>query len=108
MKPLIFTSLLVLSSTALADEVTSSNAINFIGQHVTVCGKAVEVTTVGSDTFINLDKKHHNKDFYFYYYGRDIDKTKLLSKKVCGTGLVLNHKNKSQIIINHPSELNIQ
>lgn len=105
MKCLILAATLAASATVAAGEVKPSKAANYAGQYATVCGKAVEVTTRSGDTFINLDKKHPRQDFYFYYYGNDIPRSKILSKKVCGSGVIATHKGKSQIIIENPNDL---
>lgn len=109
MKSVFFAASIALSLLAapvFASEVVSSaQAGNHIGKRVTVCGKAVEIVNINGDTFINLDKKHPYKDFYFYYYGNDFPKSLFLNKEVCSTGVVHEHKGRSQIIINNPSQI---
>lgn len=88
--------------------VSAAEDKNLAGQYVTVCGSVSEVKTISRDTFINLEGKHPNQPFYFYHYGRAFPDKKFISKDVCGTGMVVMHKNKPQIIIESPDELTIQ
>lgn len=107
MKKKLLLPLIVFSLSAHAGTITANQAKQFKNESITVCGEAVEITSLSGDTFINIDKKHPNQDFYFYYYGSDFPISKFLSKKVCGTGIILGHKAKTQIMIESPGELEI-
>lgn len=88
-----------------ANIVSSSEARNHVGKNITVCGKAVQIAKVGRSTFINLDKPHPGKDFYFYYRGADFPSSTYQNKEVCGKGTIVMHKGTPQIIIKNPGEI---
>lgn len=99
MKYLVLLLLLPVSFGVLANnKLTTDQLSGFVGKKVTVCGKVAEITTIKSDTFINLDSPHPYQRFYFYANNQTIGLNKLF-KTVCGTGVLTNHKGKLQIKI---------
>ena len=57
----------ICSISSFASELTSDSAKRNVGDVKTVCGKVVEITKIGNDIFINLNKPHPMQEFYFYY-----------------------------------------
>lgn len=102
------TAMMVASVNSYAVETTAENASRYIGQEVTVCGKVAQVATVNGDIFVNLEKRHPYNDFYFYLYGTNAMASGTPSGTVCGTGVVQQHKSKTQIILNSASDLTRQ
>lgn len=99
MKYLVLLVLLSVSFGVLANnKLTTDQLSGFVGKKVTVCGKVAEITTIKSDTFINLDSPHPYQRFYFYANNQTIGSNKLF-KTVCGNGVLTNHKGKLQIKI---------
>lgn len=99
MKYLLAILLLPVSFGVLANNKLTTNQISgYVGQKITICGKVAEITTIKSDTFINLDQPHPYQNFYFYANNQTLSSNKLF-KTVCGTGVLSNHKGKFQIKI---------
>lgn len=104
-KIIIILSLLISSNSIAATEKLTTNQISeFVGKKITVCGKVAEISTIGNDTFINIDAPHPYQKFYFYANNQKLDK-KYLFKNVCGTGVLASHKGKFQIKVSNIKSL---
>ena len=89
------------------ENLSAEDSIQHLGEIATVCGKVAQVATFSGETFINLERKHPNQVFYFYFPDVSTDTSRLQSKFVCGSGLIERHKGKAQIVINSPANLTI-
>lgn len=98
MKYLIYPLFLFASFSVSAKKISVNEVSRFVGNKVTVCGKVAQISKVGIDSFINLNKPHPYQNFYFYSANQTLSQ-KYLLKNVCGTGLVEKHNGKYQIKI---------
>lgn len=88
----------MLSFDVLANTINTNQVQGYVGKNITVCGKVAEITTIRSDTFINIDASHPYQKFYFYANNQTLNKA-YLNKTVCGTGTLKSHNGKYQIKI---------
>ncbi|XZF14530.1 S1/P1 nuclease [Chitinophagaceae bacterium MMS25-I14] len=97
--------------------VTPDDAINHIGQQVTVCGKVYGGKYLdqanGTPTFINMGAAYPNSPFTVVIFGSDRDKlsykpeTYLDGKTICVTGKVKEYKGKAEIVVSKEQQIKI-
>ncbi|MEM3265842.1 MAG: DNA-binding protein [Thermoplasmata archaeon] len=98
------------------DQITASQAIQYIGQRKTVCGVIASVKYLrysrGQPTFVNIDKPYPNQIFTLIVWGSDrmkfsnIDSIFTQGKKICATGLIKSYHGKPEMIIREPYQIN--
>ena len=97
--------------------ITAAEAKNHVGETATVCGNVVSTHfaagTKGSPTFLNLDEPYPKQIFTILIWGSDRPKfgdseTKYGNKKVCVTGLIKDYKGVPEVIVEQPSQIEIQ
>ena len=98
--------------------IEDADAINHVGEKVTVCGKVYTTRfldySAKKPTFLNLGAAYPNQTFTIVIYGPSREKfsyqpeERLKNQNVCVTGRVQLYKNKPQIILNEPEQLKIQ
>jgi len=96
---------------------TAAEAINHIGQKITVCDKVFGTRFLenanGQPTFLNLGAAYPNSTFTVVIFGKDRlnfnEKPELFyyNKKVCVTGLVKEYNGKPEMVISTESEIKI-
>ncbi|MDA2918721.1 DNA-binding protein [Desulfobacterota bacterium AH_259_B03_O07] len=113
---LLFFSFLCISS--YAQNITPEDASNYVGETKTICGKVASskyaVKSRGSPTFLNLNKPYPNHIFTVVIWGSDRHKFKnspelfYKGENICVTGLINIYRGKPQIIVDKPSQIEIQ
>ena len=99
-----------------ADPLDPSDAVNHIGEEATVCGDVSG--TKYSDhrkrkpTFIDFGPPHPNQHFTALIWGEYRDKfdyvpESLLSKRICVSGTITEHKGKPEIKVTEPSQIRV-
>jgi hypothetical protein len=99
-----------------ADPIGPSDAVNDIGEEATVCGEVSG--TKYSDhrkrkpTFIDFGPPHPNQHFTALIWGEYRDKfdyvpESLLSKRICVSGTITEHKGKPEIKVTEPSQIRV-
>jgi hypothetical protein len=99
-----------------ADPIGPSDAVNHIGEEATVCGEVSG--TKYSDhrkrkpTFIDFGPPHPNQHFTALIWGEYRDKfdyvpESLLSKRICVSGTITEHKGKPEIKVTEPSQIRV-
>jgi DNA/RNA endonuclease YhcR with UshA esterase domain len=112
---------LVLAVSALVHaqtgHITAAEAAKHVGERATVCGQVVSThyasRSKGSPTFLNLDEPYPRQIFTIMIWGSDRPKfgdpeTKYGNKKVCVTGLIKDYKGVPEVIVEQPSQIEIQ
>jgi len=110
--------LLLLPSLLIAQtKIPAAEAKKHVGEKATVCGNVVSThyaaRTKGSPTFLNLDEPYLNQIFTILIWGSDRDKfgdpeVMYGHKKVCVTGLIKDYRGVPEVIVEQPSQLEIQ
>jgi len=97
--------------------ITAVEAKNHIGERITVCGNVVSThysaRTKGNPTFLNLDEPYPRQIFTILIWGSDRPKfgdpeAKYGQKSVCVTGLLKDYKGVPEVIVEQPSQIEIQ
>ena len=97
--------------------ITAAEAKNHVGEKSTVCGYVVSThysaRTKGTPTFLNLDEPYPNQVFTILIWGSDRPKfgdpeAKYGNKKVCVTGLIKDYRGVPEVIVEQPSQIDIQ
>ena len=97
------------------NEITASQALNYIGQRKTVCGIVASVKysrySRGQPTFINIDKPYPNQIFTLVIWGSDrikfsnIESVFVQGRRVCATGLIKSYHGKPEMVLREPSQI---
>ena len=91
--------------------------LSYVGEKATVCGSVVSthyaVRTKGSPTFLNLDEPYPRHIFTILIWGSDRPKfdepeAKYENKRVCVTGLIKDYRGVPEVIVEQPSQIEIQ
>jgi hypothetical protein len=101
---------LLLGATGLADGATlaPSDAINFVGQIATVCGRVASakyaVDANGQPTFLNLDKPYPRHVFTAIVWGRNrgafpYAPESLEDRQICATGLIKEYNGRAEMTV---------
>jgi hypothetical protein len=109
-------SALLCSARASADSagISAGQAIHYVGQVVTVCGRVASARYAsesnGQPTFLNLDKAYPNQDFTAVIWGKDRAKfspppESFAGRSICVTGTVELYRGKAEIAVTAPSQL---
>lgn len=105
------------SPEANSDCIATSDAKNYIGKTVSICGIVVTATyasrTKGSPTFLNLDKAYPNQVFTVVIWGSDRGKfgtpeNDFRGKSVRVTGVIELYRGSPEIVVKEPSQIVIQ
>jgi DNA/RNA endonuclease YhcR with UshA esterase domain len=97
--------------------ITAAEAKNHIGEKSTVCGNVVSThystRTKGSPTFLNLDEPYPNQVFTILIWGSDRAKfgdpeSKYNGRNVCVTGLIKDYKGVPEVVVEQPSQIEVQ
>lgn len=117
MQKLIIT-FLISNILLLADNITSSQASNFIGKSKTVCGKVASTyyakNSNGSPTFLNIDKPYPNQEFtvvIFDEYRMNFTiapEEYYKNKNICVNGKIDYYNYSAQIKVKKPSQIRIK
>ena len=100
-----------------ANIITSSQAIQYIGLTKTVEGKVVSAKysseSKNAPTFLNLDKKYPNHEFTVVIWKADRAKfaqppeEAFIGKTIRVTGEIKTYKNRAQITVKKPSQIEV-
>src|SRR5271165_4243342 len=102
---------------AQTGHLTPAEAKNHIGERAVVCGNVVSThysaKTKGEPTFLNLDEPYPKQIFTILIWGSDRPKfgdpeAKYGNKRVCVTGLIKDYKGVPEVIVEQPSQIEIQ
>lgn len=97
--------------------VTSTDAINHVGQRVRICGvvasAALAASSPGSPTFLNLDRPYPNHVFtaLIWIETRGLfakPPEALEGKQVCSTGTITTHQGRAEIIVHDPAQITVR
>src|SRR5271157_1533254 len=97
--------------------ISAAEAKNHVGERATVCGNVVSThyaaRSRGNPTFINLDEPYPRQIFTILIWGSDRPKfgdpeAKYGQKSVCVTGLLKDYKGVPEVIVEQPSQIEIQ
>lgn len=114
--PLIYLVLLTPTSTfSKTDSITPEQALTYVGQIKTVCGKVASSiyasSSNGSPTFLNLNKPYPNHIFTVVIWGSNRYKFDMSPesyykwKNICVTGKIGTYKGTPQIEVVEPSQI---
>jgi len=102
----------------VGNTIKPGEAIKHIGEKTTVCGEVVEVTFLpgvsGNPTFMNLEKKYPDHVFTVVIWGKDrkkFNESQMVlyqSKRICVSGIIKDYRGKPQIVVDNPSQIEIQ
>jgi hypothetical protein len=99
---------------AQTNKITAAEAKDHVGENRTVCGKVASThfasKSKGEPTFLNLDEPYPKETFTILIWGSDRAKfgtpeTKYKDAKMCVTGKITSHREKSEIIATEPSQI---
>jgi hypothetical protein len=102
---------------AQAKKITPAEAKDHVGEHATVCGKAVSThfakTTKGEPTFLNLDEPYPKQIFTILIWGSDrskfgVPETRYRDQDICVTGTVTSYKGSPEIVATESTQIVIQ
>jgi hypothetical protein len=102
---------------AQTKKITPADAKDHVGEHATVCGKAVSThfakTTKGEPTFLNLDEPYPRQIFTILIWGSDrskfgVPETRYRDQQVCVTGVITRYKGSPEVVANEPAQIVIQ
>lgn len=109
---------LVYSMTLNAQQLTTAQAIDHIGENYTVCGSVKGTyyarSSNGAPTFINLDGNYPNQPFNIVIWEgyrsafKSAPETYYMSKKLCVTGTIDEHKGVPNIEARSPSQIKVK
>ena len=98
--------------------IKAKDAIKYVGDYKTVCGKVVSGTYAsssrGNPTFLNLDKSYPNHYFTIVIWGKNRSnfssppENMYLYKDVCVEGIIETYRGKAQIEISNQSKINFR
>lgn len=96
-------------------KIEASEAANYKGSNVTVCGIFAQQKSFSKGTYINIDGIFPRQKITFILCGNEINKferrTKslgnLIGKRLCATGKIKEYKNSYQININDEKMLSV-
>jgi hypothetical protein len=109
----------ILANVAYAQtSISPEEAYKHIGKTQTVCGTVASTyysnRGKGQPTFLNLNKPYPNQIFTIVIWGSDRPKfsqppeTMYKNTKVCVTGKITTYKNKPEIVVKDPSQIQIK
>ena len=97
--------------------ITPAEAINYIGQEMTVCGVVASTKyasfSKGQPTFLNLDKPYPNQIFTVVIWGEDREKFDkppeiyYKGKRICVHALISSYRDIPQITVRDPSKITL-
>jgi hypothetical protein len=102
------------SVTADAANISAADAIHFVGQVATVCGRVASAKYAsdanGKPTFLNLDKPFPNHVFTAVIWGKDRGAFRyapesLAGRHICVSGTVQLYREKAEIVVSAPDQL---
>jgi hypothetical protein len=102
---------------AQTGHLTATEAKNHVGERATVCGSVASThfaaRTKGSPTFLNLDEPYPRQIFTILIWGSDRSKfgdpeVKYGNRRVCVTGLIKDYKGVPEVIVEQPSQIEVQ
>jgi hypothetical protein len=104
------------SPSVIADTVniSAADAIHFVGQAATVCGRVASAKYAsdanGQPTFLNLDKPFPNHVFTAVIWGKDRGAFRyapesLAGRHICVSGTVQLYREKAEIVVSAPDQL---
>lgn len=98
--------------------VASSNAMQFVGETVTVCGPVVGAAYLerirGRPTFLNFDYPYPNQTFTVVIWGEYLGKFErpphqmFANREICVTGTVESFKGRPQIVVSEPDQIEVR
>ncbi len=106
--------LTVLATIAFGSTYSTSEAVQHVGEHATVCGKVVSSkyasSSRGQPTFINLDRAYPNQKFTIVIWGSNRGnfnqpEYQYSRKNVCVTGYIDSYRGVPQIEAESPSQI---
>ena len=113
----IFCAVSSCSAHAQDGRIAAAEAKTHIGERITVCGNVVSThftsRTKGEPTFLNLDEPYPKQIFTILIWGSDRPKfgdpeAKYGNKKVCVTGLIKDYKGVPEVVVEQPSQIEVQ
>ncbi len=113
----IFFAFLSIAATCSAQTISPSQAKDYIGKKVTVCGQVSNVFYYergkGSPTFIDMGGKYPNDQFEVLIWKEDrskfsYDLQSLDQAKICVTGVIKEYKGKPEVEVSTPDQMKKQ
>ena len=104
----------VIQPAQIGNSISADSAINYIGKYVTVCTRVYSVKSLKNVSFINVGAPYPNSPLTIVIFEKDKYKFKpsieelYNGKNICVKGKVELYKNKPEIIVTSPDEINIQ
>ena len=102
------------SINADAANISAADAIHFVGQDVTVCGRVAGAKYAsdanGQPTFLNLDQPFPNHVFTAVIWGKDrgafpYAPESLAGRHICVSGTIQLYREKAEIVVSTPDQL---
>lgn len=100
-----------------AADLTSQQAIGYVGRPATVCGTVVSAShsmkTKGQPTFLNLDAPYPQQVFTIVVWGSDRAKfgapeVQYMGRRLCVTGTVQAYRGKAEIVATAPGQIELR
>jgi hypothetical protein len=97
-----------------AANISAADAIHFVGQVATVCGRVASTKYAsdanGQPTFLNLDKPFPNHVFSAVIWGKDRSvfpyaPESLAGRRICVSGTVQLYREKAEIVVSAPDQV---
>jgi hypothetical protein len=97
-----------------AANISASDAIHFVGQTATVCGRVASAKYAadanGQPTFLNLDKPYPSHVFTAVIWGKDRSAfpyapESLAGRHICVSGTVQLYREKAEIVVSAPDQV---
>jgi hypothetical protein len=97
-----------------ATNISAAEAIHFIGQVATVCGRVASAKyaseTKGQPTFLNLDQPYPNHVFTAVIWGKDrgafpYAPESFAGRRICVSGTVQLYREKAEIVVSMASQI---
>jgi hypothetical protein len=115
---IVILALTVLNSPSLvlahAANIAAADAIHFVGQVATVCGRVSSAKyasdSKGAPTFLNLDKPYPNHVFTAVIWGKDRDAfpyapESLHGRHICVSGAIQLYRERAEIVVSAASQI---
>jgi hypothetical protein len=102
------------SAPADGTNISAADAIHFVGQVATVCGRVASAKyaadSKGQPTFLNLDKPYPNHVFTAVIWGKDRGAfsdapESLAGRHICVSGTVQLYRGKAEILVSGPNQI---
>ncbi|MFT6585324.1 MAG: DNA/RNA endonuclease YhcR with UshA esterase domain [Cognaticolwellia sp.] len=104
------------NTAASQESINSSNALDYVGQNVNICGALAQIKDFKKGIYLNIDRDYPNQTITFVIWDNNLERIEkewgsfrsLKSKTVCASGKVNTYKGKPRISINSSYDFTVK